>query len=38
VNRPHFLSQSRLAAFVEPMECLAVTKLPEGQQWLDEIK
>jgi DNA ligase D-like protein (predicted ligase) len=26
------------AAFVEPMECLAVSKLPEGSQWLWEIK
>jgi hypothetical protein len=24
--------------FIEPMECLAVTKLPDGQQWLYEIK
>jgi bifunctional non-homologous end joining protein LigD len=31
-------AQSRLAAFMEPRECLAVTKLPEGQQWLYEIK
>jgi ATP-dependent DNA ligase len=29
---------SRSAAFVEPMECLAVTELPDGQQWLYEIK
>src|SRR6266581_3259355 len=26
------------AAFVEPMECLSVSKLPEGLQWLWEIK
>jgi ATP-dependent DNA ligase len=26
------------AAFVEPMDCLAVAKLPEGPQWLWEIK
>jgi DNA ligase D-like protein (predicted ligase) len=26
------------AAFVEPMECLAVAKLPEGPNWLWEIK
>src|SRR6202011_5485205 len=26
------------AAFVEPMECLSVSKLPEGSQWLWEIK
>jgi ATP-dependent DNA ligase len=25
------------AAFVEPMECLSVSKLPEGSQWLWEI-
>ena len=29
---------SRSAAFVEPMECLAVAKLPDGAQWLYEIK
>jgi DNA ligase D-like protein (predicted ligase) len=28
----------RSAAFVEPMECLAVSKLPEGSQWVFEIK
>ena len=28
----------KLAAFIEPMECLPVTKLPEGQQWLYEVK
>jgi ATP-dependent DNA ligase len=28
----------RKAAFVEPMECLAVPKLPDGPQWLYEIK
>jgi ATP-dependent DNA ligase len=26
------------AAFVEPMDCLAAPKLPEGAQWLWEIK
>jgi DNA ligase D-like protein (predicted ligase) len=26
------------AAFVEPMECLPVSKLPDGPQWLYEIK
>ena len=26
------------AAFIEPMECLAVAKLPDGAQWLYEIK
>ena len=25
-------------AFIEPMECLSVSKLPEGSQWLWEIK
>jgi DNA ligase D-like protein (predicted ligase) len=28
----------REAAFIEPMECLAVTKLPEGPEWVYEIK
>jgi len=28
----------RAAPFIEPMECLPTTKLPEGQQWLYEIK
>jgi ATP-dependent DNA ligase len=28
----------RSAAFIEPMECLAVSKLPEGPQWVYEIK
>jgi DNA ligase D-like protein (predicted ligase) len=28
----------REAAFVEPMECLAVRKLPEGPEWVYEIK
>jgi ATP-dependent DNA ligase len=28
----------REATFIEPMECLAVTKLPEGPEWLYEIK
>jgi ATP-dependent DNA ligase len=26
------------AAFIEPMECLSVSKLPDGPQWLYEIK
>jgi ATP-dependent DNA ligase len=26
------------AAFIEPMECLATAKLPEGPQWVWEIK
>ena len=29
---------TRSAAFVAPMECLAVAKLPDGAQWLYEIK
>ena len=28
----------REASFIEPMECLAVSKLPEGTQWIWEIK
>ena len=28
----------REAAFIEPMECLALTKLPEGSGWVYEIK
>src|SRR6266849_2322418 len=26
------------ASFIEPMECLSVSKLPEGTQWVWEIK
>ena len=29
---------SREAGFVEPMECLAATKLPDGPEWVYEIK
>ena len=29
---------SREAGFVEPMECLAVPKLPDGSDWVYEIK
>jgi DNA ligase D-like protein (predicted ligase) len=29
---------SREATFVEPMECLAVAKLPDGPEWVYEIK
>jgi DNA ligase D-like protein (predicted ligase) len=29
---------SREAGFVEPMECLAVTKLPDGPEWVYEVK
>ena len=28
----------RPAAFIEPMECLAVPKVPEGSEWVYEIK
>lgn len=28
----------RVASFIEPMECLAVSKIPEGSQWTYEIK
>ena len=28
----------RSAAFLEPVECLVVSKLPEGPQWVYEIK
>jgi ATP-dependent DNA ligase len=28
----------REATFIEPMECLAVSKLPEGPEWVYEIK
>jgi bifunctional non-homologous end joining protein LigD len=28
----------RKAAFVKPMECLSVSKLPEGEQWVYEVK
>jgi bifunctional non-homologous end joining protein LigD len=28
----------RAAAFIEPMECLAVTKIPDDQGWLYEVK
>lgn len=30
--------QIKKAAFDEPMECLSVSKLPEGSEWLWEIK
>jgi ATP-dependent DNA ligase len=35
--RLHFLPP-RDPAFIEPMECLAVAKLPEGAHWIWEIK
>src|SRR5882724_10998425 len=28
----------RTSAFIEPMECLAVAKLPDGPRWVWEIK
>jgi ATP-dependent DNA ligase len=28
----------KTAAFIEPMECLPVSRLPEGSQWIWEIK
>ena len=37
VNHPPSPPQLRPPTFVEPMECLAVTKLPDGQQWLYEV-
>jgi ATP-dependent DNA ligase len=27
-----------VASFVEPMQCLAVSKLPEGKEWQYELK
>jgi ATP-dependent DNA ligase len=29
---------ARAVAFIEPMECLAVPKLPDGAEWVYEIK
>jgi ATP-dependent DNA ligase len=29
---------AREAAFIEPIECLAVAKLPDGPEWVYEIK
>src|SRR5713226_3547823 len=38
-NRARLDSLPRIeASFVEPMECLLVSKLPEGLEWLWEIK
>lgn len=34
----HLSLPSRSAAFIEPMECLAIAKLPEGAEWVYEIK
>ena len=28
----------REAEFIEPMECLAVTKIPDGAEWIYEVK
>jgi ATP-dependent DNA ligase len=36
-NSLHSLPKTK-GAFVEPMDCLPVSKLPEGSQWLWEIK
>jgi len=36
INKLHSLPVR--ASFVEPMECLTVARLPEGSQWLWEIK
>jgi bifunctional non-homologous end joining protein LigD len=37
INRLSSLPAKK-ASFVEPMECLSVARLPEGAQWLWEIK
>ena len=37
INRLRSLPAEK-ASFVEPMECLSVPRLPEGSQWLWEIK
>jgi ATP-dependent DNA ligase len=36
--RPTPLLPKTKAAYVEPMDCLPVSKLPDGPQWLWEIK
>ena len=33
-NRKLTLLQTRTPAFLEIMECLAVSKLPDGPQWI----
>jgi ATP-dependent DNA ligase len=38
IKRKLSLLPEKEATFVEPMECLSVSKLPEGSQWLWEIK
>jgi ATP dependent DNA ligase domain len=38
LNKRLSLFPTRSATFVEPMECLGVAKLPDGAQWLYEIK
>jgi DNA ligase D-like protein (predicted ligase) len=35
---PRLSLPNRTASFIEPMECLAVAKLPEGAGWIFEIK
>jgi DNA ligase D-like protein (predicted ligase) len=37
ISRPRF-RQHREVKFIEPMECLAVPRLPDGPQWVWEIK
>jgi ATP-dependent DNA ligase len=37
INRLRSLPAKK-TSFVEPMECLSVPRLPEGSQWLREIK
>jgi ATP-dependent DNA ligase len=37
INKLRSLPEKK-ASFVEPMECLSVARLPEGSQWLWEIK
>lgn len=32
------MAEPTIAAFIEPMECLSVPKLPDGSQWVYEIK
>jgi hypothetical protein len=33
-----FIDACREVAFIEPMECLSVPKLPDGPEWVYEIK
>jgi ATP-dependent DNA ligase len=32
------MARSTDAAFIEPMECLAVARLPDGPNWVWEVK